>query len=121
VLLVDDDEMVLSVLEQMLLRLGCHCETAMSGHHALELLDSNYFDVMITDIAMPGMRGFELTERAKMLRPDMRIMVVSGFVGDALRKKALEAGASDFIEKPISLSHLEKKLQSLSCAAKIGG
>lgn len=119
-MIVDDDESVLIVLEEMLLRLGCSCETAMSGHRALELLEDTYFDVMITDIVMPGMRGFELTERAKMLRPDLRIMVASGFIDDSLRRTAIEAGASEFLEKPIFLSHLQKKLQSLSCAAKVG-
>lgn len=120
VLIVDDDQMVLIVLEEMVSRLGYRCETAMTGLHALELLDGNHFDVMITDLAMPRMQGFELIEQAKILRPDRRIIVVSGFISNALRIKAIETVASDFVEKPISLGRIGKALQGLPAADRRG-
>lgn len=79
VLVVDDDPMVLEVLADMLEDLGCDVLTAHGGAEALEALGSNIgISILITDINMPGMDGHELAERAKRLRPELRILQLSG-------------------------------------------
>lgn len=79
VLVVDDDPDVLAVLVDMLEDLGCKVMTANSGPEALEVLrNSAQITALITDINMPGMDGHELAERARGLRPSLKMLQVSG-------------------------------------------
>ncbi len=79
VLAVDDDAGVLDVVAGMLEDLGCDVVTASSGSDALDQLRRNQqIAILITDINMPGMDGHELAERAKRLRPDLKILQLSG-------------------------------------------
>jgi CheY-like chemotaxis protein len=96
VLVVDDDPLVLDVTTQMLEDLGCDVVTAGSGREALALLsDNRQIEVLITDLNMPEMDGYELTDQAARRRPDLRILLLSGREGDGhglpiLRKPFLE-------------------------------
>lgn len=96
VLVVDDEPFVLDVTAQMLEDLGCNVVTAGSGGEALEMLsDNRHIEILITDLNMPGMDGYELAERAARLRPDLQILLLSGREGDGhglpiLRKPFLE-------------------------------
>src|ERR1700731_4714548 len=79
VLVVDDDPLVLGVTASMLEDLGCRVETASSTDQALDKLESNgAIEVLITDINMPGVGGYELAERTKRIRADVRIILLSG-------------------------------------------
>lgn len=79
VLVVDDDHMVLEVVAAMLEDLGCDVLTANSGAEALKALGSDVgISILITDINMPGMDGHELAERAKRLRPELKVLQLSG-------------------------------------------
>lgn len=79
VLVVDDDRAVLEVIADMLDDLGCRVLTASSGADALnELKRNEKISILITDINMPEMDGHELAERARALRPELRILQLSG-------------------------------------------
>ncbi len=79
VLLVDDDPMVLEVTAILLEDLGCDVVTATNGDEALALLaDNPRIEVLITDINMPGMNGFELAEKSKQMRAQLKILALSG-------------------------------------------
>ncbi|MHC2626378.1 two-component system cell cycle response regulator CpdR [Bradyrhizobium huanghuaihaiense] len=79
VLVVDDDPDVLDVMVGMLQDLGCETVSANSGDQALETLrHNNKISILITDINMPGMDGHELAERARRLRPELKILQLSG-------------------------------------------
>lgn len=83
VLVVDDEPLVLDVTAQMLEDLGCNVVTAGSGGEALEMLSDNRpIEILITDLNMRGIDGYELAERAARLRPDLRILLMSGREGD---------------------------------------
>jgi CheY-like chemotaxis protein len=96
VLVVDDDPLVLDVTTHMLEDLGCDVVTAGSGREALALLsDNRQIEVLITDLNMPEMDGYELADQAARRRPDLRIPLLSGREGDGhglpiLRKPFLE-------------------------------
>lgn len=79
VLIVDDDAVPSSVLREGLSAFEYACKTAFSGDAALKKLQDTRFDVMVTDILMPGMDGFELTKKTKDLRPEMAVIVMTGF------------------------------------------
>jgi two-component system, cell cycle response regulator CpdR len=79
VLVVDDEPLILDLTSSMLEDLGCEVVTADCGTHALETLATNgRIEVLITDIQMPGMDGYELAAKAKCERPALQIIVCSG-------------------------------------------
>lgn len=79
VLVVDDDPDVLEVVATMLEDLGCDVVTASSGSAALDMLEQNpRITILITDINMPGMDGHEVAERARRIKPELKILQLSG-------------------------------------------
>lgn len=118
-LIVDDDATVLKVTEAGLLSQGHRCETAASAEAALERITETPFDVMIADIVLPGMNGFELTEKAKKLRPEMLVIIMTGYVEDFSFDRAMETGASDFIKKPFTLQELLIRIQLVQLQDKV--
>ncbi|HXX53861.1 MAG TPA: diguanylate cyclase [Thermodesulfovibrionales bacterium] len=106
VLIVDDDETLLPMLKEGFELQGYRCEAAKSGEAALKLLNDAFFDVLVADIVLPGLKGFELIEKAKQLRPDMVAIIMTGFINKYTYDTAIEAGASDLIKKPFTLKEL---------------
>ncbi|MCL4476819.1 MAG: GGDEF domain-containing response regulator [Nitrospirae bacterium] len=90
---------------------GYRCETATSAESALELIGKTFFDIMLTDISFPGMKGFELTEQARKLRPEMMVIIMTGFIDEFSYDGAIEAGASDFIKKPFTFKELKVRIE----------
>ena len=79
VLVVDDEPLILDLTASMLEDLGCEVVTASSGADALEKLKAEKrIEILITDIQMPGLDGYELAEKAKRERPDLQVIVCSG-------------------------------------------
>ena len=68
---------------------------------------------MVTDVAMPGLTGPEVAQRARLLRPEMRILFVSGFTNSALLHHGVPEGEASFLQKPFSLSALGRKLREV--------
>jgi DNA-binding response OmpR family regulator len=111
VIIVDDDEMLLEMFKTTLSIEGYQCETASSAEAAIELIEKTSFDIMLTDIRMPGIKGFELTHKAKRMRPDMAVIIMTAYAEEFSYDNALEAGASDFIKKPFTLNELIARIQ----------
>lgn len=106
ILVVDDNMLIIDILEKGLSLNGYQCKVAMSSTQALELFSENVFDVMVTDIGLPDMSGFELTTKVKKIRPDTTIIIMTGLIDEFSYDDAMGAGASDFIKKPFSLKEL---------------
>jgi diguanylate cyclase (GGDEF)-like protein len=111
VLLVDDDQAVLEMFRYALEAEGYLCKTAIDGESAFKLLKEDTFQFLITDIIMPGMKGFELTRKIKEIDPHIAVIIMTGFVDDFSFDKALEAGASDFIKKPFTVKELVMRMK----------
>lgn len=103
ILLVDDDTALLQALPQALyLRVpGTRVDTADTAIKALELLMTNDYDAVVSDIKMPGMDGLELLTRIKRLRPQTPTLLITGHLDQNLLIEAMKKGAYDFIQKPI--------------------
>ena len=84
-LVVDDDPAVLDLLAEMLKDLGCEVITALNGTDALTALanDRRRIDILISDVNMPGVVGYELAEKAKRVRKDLKVILLSGRESDS--------------------------------------
>lgn len=92
---------------------GYDCETASNARDALEIIEKTNFDLMVTDINMHGMSGFEMTKKVKHLRPDLEIIIMTGLTDDFSYDAAIRAGATDFIKKPFSLQELSAMINQM--------
>ena len=109
-LLVDDDTTLLSVLSRRLAREGFEVRTALSGPAALRALEGQWPSLVIVDLMMPGMDGFELCRRIKRI-VDLPIIVLSAVdVGEA-KVRALEEYAEDYVTKPFNPDELVARIQ----------
>ncbi|NOZ21755.1 MAG: SpoIIE family protein phosphatase [Planctomycetes bacterium] len=100
VLVVDDEIVVREVLSRMLRTKGCSVEQATNGADGLAKVEEKPYDVVITDIKMPKMDGFEFMENLRTLDPEIPVIIVTA-VGDVKNAvKAVQLGAYDFVHKP---------------------
>lgn len=119
IMMVDDDEALLKALQGMLAELGYASETFTSGEQALARVPSSPAAVLLTDVAMKGMGGFELTRAVKRARPDINVIVMTGFVDDFSYDQAIEAGAADFIKKPFTVQELVMRVKHVKMQEKL--
>ncbi|HCC54972.1 MAG TPA: hypothetical protein DEQ20_08635 [Desulfobulbaceae bacterium] len=113
-LIVDDDNMILSVVKQCLETIGYTCATAISAEDALKILDEASFSLMITDLQMGGMNGIELTRLTKKVYPSMSIIAMTGYIDDHHYDEAIEAGASDFLKKPFTINEISARVERVA-------
>lgn len=114
-LVVDDEIAGRDALAQMLVAIGAEVVTASSAAEALELLEGRRFDALISDIAMPGMNGYQLIRRlreqeASLKRPAVHAIAVTGFTSVGDRDEALAAGFDAHCGKPLSISEVVSKI-----------
>jgi diguanylate cyclase (GGDEF)-like protein len=119
VLIVDDETTILEILHETLSLEGYRCDKAASGDVAIAMLKTRPFDIMITDIVMPGLGGLELTEQAKKLNPAMPVIVMTGFIDEFTYDKAIASGASDFIKKPFTAVELLMRIKHVRQQEKL--
>jgi len=122
VLVVDDDPVVGKSFNRVLSDKGYLVVTAENAHEALEQLRKDEYDVVYTDIKMPGMDGVEFAERVKARRPWTPVIIVTGYGSTANQERAKAVGVSAFLHKPLSPEVIEdsaaKVLQDLAPAVE---
>lgn len=108
ILLVDDEKAITRMLGDLLGRYGYRCIEAHSPDHALALFlnDPDGFDLVISDQVMPQMEGLELARRMLARRPDLPIILCTGFSGEIGDQDVVKAGLKGLLEKPIDLKQL---------------
>ena len=110
VLLVDDDETIRDTLYELLSEFYV-CQTAETAEKAFARLEADEYDVVLTDISMPGLSGLELLGHVRQKFPDTPVIIVSG-IGDQEHAQGLiRLGAFDFLLKPFSLDVVEKSVR----------
>ena len=108
VLVVDDDAVVGKSFKRVLSDKGYIVTTAQNAHEALKQIREQEFDVVFTDIKMPGMDGVELAERVKASRPWTPVVIITGYGTTENEVRAKAAGVSDFMRKPLSAEMIEE-------------
>lgn len=107
VLVVDDDPVVGKSFHRVLAQKGYQVITAENAAQALERLREQEYDVVFTDIKMPGMNGLELAEQVKAKRPWVPVVIVTGYGSTANEERAKAAGVAAFLNKPLSPNMIE--------------
>jgi DNA-binding NtrC family response regulator len=107
VLIVEDDPAQREMLVGFLRDLGVETEEAEDGRRALDLLDSQPIDLVVTDLRMPGMEGSELLRKIKAQNPELGVVLVTAFGTVQGAVEALKAGACNYLLKPLDLDEVE--------------
>lgn len=106
ILLADDDKSGREVALFNLLKAGYETVSAESGSEALFLFSRGDFDLVITDVRMPGLSGIELLRRIRKMAPDLPVIVITAFGDMETAMEAMREGACYFIVKPFERDHL---------------
>jgi CheY-like chemotaxis protein len=116
VMLVDDEETLVRLGEEMLAELGYEPVGFASATEALAEFRAHpqRFDAVLSDETMPGMTGTQLTAQIVALRPDMPIILMSGYAGSTLAARARAAGARDVLSKPLAARDIARALAKVT-------
>lgn len=112
ILAVDDEKDMTRLLQRTLEpELDCRVTTAFSGEMALNILEQSSFDLVLCDIKMPGMDGFELLTQIRARFPDLTVVMLTAFGNIDVAVKAIKGGAYDFIPKPFEQDEILFKIK----------
>ena len=107
VLVVDDDPAVRKSFDRVLSGKGYAVITAENGEEALRKLNEEKYDLVYSDIRMPGMSGLEVAEKVRARRPWTPVVIITGYGTDIAEERAKAAGVSKFLHKPLSPAMIE--------------
>ena len=114
ILLVDDDEAVRDSLGEYLESMGWNVKTADCAEKGLEIAETGYGDIVLSDVRMPGMDGIEFLKNLKELNHDLEVLIITGHSNEALAIEALKSGAFDYFRKPINPKEVINSLEKTS-------
>jgi two-component system response regulator PilR (NtrC family) len=109
-LVVDDDETIRDTLYELLSE-EYLCQTAETAEKAFARLDADSYDVVLTDISMPGLSGLELLGHVRQKFPNTPVIIISGISDQEHAQGLIRLGAFDFLLKPFSLDAVEKSVK----------
>jgi two-component system, NtrC family, response regulator PilR len=112
VLIVDDERSMRDFLKILLEKEGHKVAIAESGKRALDILDNQQVDVIVSDIRMPGMTGIELLEAVKEESPDLPVIMITAFASPDDAVLAMKNGAFDYITKPFNVDEIKSVIES---------
>ncbi len=112
VLIVDDDTSLREFLEIFLAKEGYRVDSAASGQDALEKLKANNFNLVITDVRMPGMDGVELLRAVKAMDPGLPVILITAFASLDAAVEAMKEGAWDYLTKPFRIEELRNVVEN---------
>lgn len=115
VLVIDDDALNMKLIKAILSKKEIEVIEAFDARKGLELAAQHQPDAILMDMNLPGMDGMEATRQLKAdpSLKDISVIAVTGFVGPEFQEKAMDAGCSGFVEKPISIENLLKTLKQV--------
>ena len=106
ILAVDDEAIVLDSFRKILVVAGFSVDTVLTGPEALGLVRKNHYDFVFTDFKMPDMDGVEVTKAVKHLRPDVDVVMITGYASIESAVETMKHGAMDYIQKPFAEDEL---------------
>jgi DNA-binding response OmpR family regulator len=119
VLIIEDDEEMRSLLKDFFVEEGFDTDSVSKGYDALGMLGKKSFDLVITDIRMPGLTGLDILPRIKKLQPSISIIIITVFGSEEVRRRAYERGATLYLEKPIQFQKLRELIHQMVLSHRV--
>ena len=113
ILLIDDDKNTANGLKKILLQDGYDTSCVYTGNEALNLIDTNHFDIVITDMKLPDISGFSIIEKVKKKDADIPVIMITAFSSLQTAIDAMKKGADDYLTKPVNIDELELILKKI--------
>jgi DNA-binding NtrC family response regulator len=114
ILILDDERIVCDRLRPSLEKLGYLVETCTDSSQAVTHLTEQRFDVLVTDLKMPGVDGLDVLAFTREHSPSTKVIVITGFATTDTAHQAMAGGAVEFIPKPFKMSHLRALIMRLA-------
>ena len=112
VLLVDDEEEFVKALAERLKMRDLRSDTVLDGEEALSFVEDQEPDVMVLDLKMPGIDGMEVLRQVRKAYPKIQVIILTGHGTEKHEEEAKRLGAFDYLEKPVNLDVLVKKMKA---------
>jgi DNA-binding response OmpR family regulator len=112
VLLVDDEREFVQTLSERLIMRDMGSAVAYDGESALRLIQDDEPEVIIVDLKMPGIDGFDVLRKVKETRPQIEVIIVTGHGSEADRQLCLELGAFAYLQKPLDINALSETIKA---------
>ena len=119
VLIVDNDEALARAMEETLAKVGYQCLVATSGPEGARRIEQDTFDIVVSDLVMNDVDGMEILGRARHALPDAEVILVTGHATVPKAVEAMQLGAFNFLEKPISPNRLRAVVEKAAEAVKL--
>lgn len=115
ILVIDDDQVTLALLKNRLLKEAYEVETAKDGISAIKLINAHYYDVILTDLMMPGkVDGIGVLEAAKKKNNKTEVILISAHGSLNYAIEAMKKGAADYLQKPVNLDEVLLRIEKIS-------
>ena len=111
ILIVEDEDPISNLIRMSLTKAGYHCEQAFDGESAADAIEGGYYDLILLDIMLPGINGYELLEYIKTKEIPVIFITAMGDLDD--RVKGLRAGAEDYITKPFEMLEVQARIETV--------
>ena len=111
ILIVDDETVIRDALKRILDSRRFFVEACSSGYGAIDLLHKQDFDLIVTDLKMPGMSGIEVLKAVKALQPNVPVIIITGYATVDTAVEAMKNGAFDYLSKPFSPDQFLEKVE----------
>jgi FixJ family two-component response regulator len=108
VLVIDDEQIVLNSVKRILSQTGFDVETTLSGRQGLDWALNKTYDIVLTDIRMPGIGGMIILKDIKRAKPRVPVIIITGYSNVQSAMQATKLGAADYVEKPFTPDQLLK-------------
>lgn len=114
ILVLDDEPIVCARLKPSLEKDGYRIETFTDSQSAMQRLEAECFDIVVTDFKMPGMDGMDLLKFIRQKWPRTRVIIISGFATVDVTREAFQAGVQDVIAKPFKIGQLKDLIKKVA-------
>jgi DNA-binding NtrC family response regulator len=111
-LIVEDEDTLCRSLQRVFVREGYEVDMADSAESAFALLEGKTYDLIITDIILPGISGIELLSKYRKKNPSQKVIIMTAFASLATAVEAIKAGACDFIIKPLMHDEMKRAVRN---------
>jgi len=113
ILVVDDDKDMCHLISEILQEESYEVNISYNGEDALSKIKENSYDLVILDYKLFGISGIGVLEKARQVKPLIKVIMISAFGNDSTKAKAKELGAFDFIDKPFSIIEFLRRIKNV--------